>query len=138
MLFGRIYDRFSVDVLAAGVFLACLEPYIIDDRLRSLPPVVMRDLVLHYESHNKLSSVEACLVHLDIASLDIHHVGLYDLLTYSILLAPCGAKGTNESPSAIIVLGKPAYFVPCLAHCGHFCSVEFVGVSVAKVFLHGG
>lgn len=74
MLFGRIYERFAADIIAKGTFLECLEPYIQTDRLTAIPPAVMKDFVDHYESRGMLDSVENCIVHLDIASLDIHQV----------------------------------------------------------------
>ncbi|XP_052234778.1 vacuolar protein sorting-associated protein 8 homolog isoform X2 [Dreissena polymorpha] len=89
ILFGRIYERFSMDVIAMGTFLECLEPYILDDRLTMMPPGVMKDFVTHYEQKGMLESVEACIVHMDVTSLDIHHVvllcwshGLYDAILY--------------------------------------------------------
>ncbi|XP_070185455.1 vacuolar protein sorting-associated protein 8 homolog isoform X3 [Littorina saxatilis] len=89
VLFGRIYERFAVDVIAKGTFLECLEPYIQTDRLTAIPPAVMKDFVDHYESRGMLDSVESCVVHLDIASLDIHQVvnlcwshSLYDAIIY--------------------------------------------------------
>jgi hypothetical protein len=87
VLFGRIYDRFAVDVIAKGTFLECLEPYIQSDRLTAIPPAVMKDFVDHYESRGMLDSVEACIVHLDIASLDIHQVGFSKLLISWMFLA---------------------------------------------------
>ena len=74
ILFDRIYERFNSDVLARGVFLECLEPYILLDKLVSITPVVMKDFVDHYENKGMLQNVEACIVHLHIASLDIHQV----------------------------------------------------------------
>nr|XP_022322565.1 vacuolar protein sorting-associated protein 8 homolog [Crassostrea virginica] len=89
ILFGRIYDRFAVDYIARGTFLECLEPYILCDKLRSIPPSVMKDLVEHYQAKNMLESVESCIVHLEVTSLDIHQVvnlcwshGLYDAIIY--------------------------------------------------------
>ncbi|KAL4217419.1 Vacuolar protein sorting-associated protein 8 [Mactra antiquata] len=89
ILFGRIYERFGADMIAIGTFLECLEPYIINDKLRSMPPTVMKDFVTHYEEKSMLESVEACIVHMDVTSLDIHHVvhlcwshGLYDAIIY--------------------------------------------------------
>lgn len=75
ILFGRIYERFSADVIAMGTFLECLEPYILGDKLTSIPPSVMKDFVDHYQSRGMLESVEACIVHLEVTSLDIHQVG---------------------------------------------------------------
>ena len=74
ILFGRIYEQFCHDPLAKGTFLECLEPYIVQDRLCSMLPAVMQDLVDHYKAHGMLDNVEACIVHMDIASLDIHQV----------------------------------------------------------------
>ncbi|XP_074642624.1 vacuolar protein sorting-associated protein 8 homolog [Tubulanus polymorphus] len=89
VLFGRIYERFSMDQLAKGVFLECLEPFILNDKLISITPSVMKDFINHYEAKGMLQNVEACIVHLDIASLDIHQVvvlcwghGLYDAIIY--------------------------------------------------------
>ena len=74
ILFDRIYERFSSDVIARGVFLECLEPYILLDKLVSITPVVMKDFVDHYEAKGLLQNVEGCIVHLNITSLDIHQV----------------------------------------------------------------
>ncbi|XP_059149378.1 vacuolar protein sorting-associated protein 8 homolog [Physella acuta] len=89
LLFDRIYERFSCDVIAKGTFLECLEPYMQSDRLTYIPPAVMKDFVDHYEMRGLLDSVESCIVHLDITSLDIHQVvnlcwghGLYDAIIY--------------------------------------------------------
>ncbi|GAB1606858.1 vacuolar protein sorting-associated protein 8 homolog isoform X3 [Argonauta hians] len=89
ILFGRIYDRFRMDVIAKDTFLECLEPYILDDKLSVIPPTVMKDFVEHYETKGMLESVEACIVHLEVTTLDIHHIvhlcwnhGLYDAILY--------------------------------------------------------
>ncbi|XP_071822429.1 vacuolar protein sorting-associated protein 8 homolog isoform X2 [Apostichopus japonicus] len=89
ILFGTIYDEFSADMIAKGVFLECLEPYILNDKLTSIPPHVMKDFVEHYRDKEMVPNVEACIVHMDIASLDIHQVvslcwayGLFDAIIY--------------------------------------------------------
>ena len=74
LLFDRIYEKFAADVIAKGTFLECLEPYMQSDRLTAIPPAVMKDFVDHFEMRGLLDSVEACIVHLDIQSLDIHQV----------------------------------------------------------------
>ena len=95
ILFDRIYERFNSDVLARGVFLECLEPYILLDKLVSITPVVMKDFVDHYENKGMLQNVEACIVHLHIASLDIHqvccHFSFFSLkpLKYSLMDKNC-------------------------------------------------
>ncbi|KAL5005898.1 hypothetical protein ScPMuIL_017056 [Solemya velum] len=80
VLFGRIYDRFGEDMIAKGTFLECLEPYIVSDKLSSVPPSVMKDFVDHYQAKGMLESVEACIVHLEVASLDIHQVCSLDMM----------------------------------------------------------
>lgn len=47
---NRIYERFKADCIAHTVFLECLEPYILDERLKTLSPLVMQDFVKHYEA----------------------------------------------------------------------------------------
>ena len=73
-LFGCLYEYFSADSVAKATYLECLEPYILNDTLTSVTPVVMKDFVEHYESRGSLTAVEACVTHMDIASLDIHQV----------------------------------------------------------------
>ncbi|XP_030829831.1 vacuolar protein sorting-associated protein 8 homolog [Strongylocentrotus purpuratus] len=89
VLFGSIYEQFRHDIIAKGVYLQCLEPYILNDRLTSVTPEVMKDFIEHYRQKELISNVEACIVHMDIASLDIHQVvslcwayGLYDAIIY--------------------------------------------------------
>ena len=74
ILFGTIFDKFSQDSIAKGVFLECLEPYILNDKLNSVTPIVMQDFVEHYKNREMVENVEGCIVHMDIASLDIHQV----------------------------------------------------------------
>ena len=84
ILFGTVFDRFA----AAGMrdtFLLLLKPYILSDRLRSLPAVVLNSLVDCY-SH---AEVERCIIHLSIMELDIDKVVkmctkhcLFDALIY--------------------------------------------------------
>jgi len=73
-LFGRLYEYFSADSVAKATYLECLEPYMLNDTLTSVTPGVMKDFVEHYERRGSLVAVEACITHMDIASLDIHQV----------------------------------------------------------------
>lgn len=89
LLFTEVYDRFADDDVAKKEFLEGLEMYILDDKLTSLAPVVMRDLIEHYEYTAQLHKLEACLVHLDLFSVDIDYMvklcwahRLYDLVIY--------------------------------------------------------
>eukprot|EP00794_Sanderia_malayensis_P015740 gene15740-17326_t len=89
LLFGEIYERFSEDSVAKHVLLEGLEPYILDDKVGTLTPVVMQDLVEHFEQTGQLNKLEACLVHLDVTAVNLHHMvklcwthALYDLAIY--------------------------------------------------------
>ncbi|KFM79086.1 Vacuolar protein sorting-associated protein 8-like protein, partial [Stegodyphus mimosarum] len=88
-LFGKMYESFQADPLALGVFLESLEPYILDGRLKSMTPQIVKDFVDHFSEKKMYDALEACIVRLDIASLDIHQVmtlcwneGLYDAIIY--------------------------------------------------------
>lgn len=74
-----------MDVIAMGTFLECLEPYIINDKLRVMPPVVMKDFVTHYEQKSMLESVETCIVHMDVSSLDIHQVSSVFICSFVVV-----------------------------------------------------
>ncbi|XP_025894524.1 vacuolar protein sorting-associated protein 8 homolog [Nothoprocta perdicaria] len=89
LLFNQIYDKMSENSVAKGVFLECLEPYILSDKLMGITAQVMKDLLLHFQDKNRLENMEACIVHMDITSLDIQQVvllcwenHLYDAMIY--------------------------------------------------------
>lgn len=64
----------SENSVAKGIFLECLEPYILSDKLMGITAQVMKDLLLHFQDKNRLENMEACIVHMDITSLDIQQV----------------------------------------------------------------
>ncbi|XP_048580337.1 vacuolar protein sorting-associated protein 8 homolog isoform X2 [Nematostella vectensis] len=89
LLFRDIYYKFCEDSIGKTVFLECLQPYILSDRLTSLSPIVMKDFIEHYQEMGRLKEVEACLLHLDVMNLDIHQMVklcwshcLYDAILY--------------------------------------------------------
>ncbi|NWW02149.1 VPS8 protein, partial [Oreocharis arfaki] len=89
LLFNQIYDKMSENSVAKGIFLECLEPYILSDKLMGVTAQVMKDLLLHFQDKNRLENLEACIVHMDITSLDIQQVvllcwenRLYDAMIY--------------------------------------------------------
>lgn len=43
-----------------------LEPYILNDRITKLPPVVMNAFVNHFRDSAQLEAVERCLLHMDL------------------------------------------------------------------------
>lgn len=73
-LFGWIYQRFSESSLKKASFIECLEPYILSGELTRLTPDVVKDFVDHYEKKEALGIVEACIVNLDVANIDVQQV----------------------------------------------------------------
>ncbi|XP_062383512.1 vacuolar protein sorting-associated protein 8 homolog [Sardina pilchardus] len=89
LLFNQIYSRLVENSVAKGVFLECLEPYILSERIGCLTAPVMRDLLAYFQDNGMMESVEGCLVHMDITNLDIQQVvqmcwdnQLYDAMIY--------------------------------------------------------
>ncbi|XP_042290372.1 vacuolar protein sorting-associated protein 8 homolog isoform X1 [Thunnus albacares] len=89
LLFNQLYAQLVENVVAKGVFLESLESYIIVDRLGHLTTPIMRDLLAHYHDNGLMDSLERCIVHLDVTSLDIKQViqvcwenQLYDAMIY--------------------------------------------------------
>ncbi|CAG8483775.1 10453_t:CDS:10, partial [Paraglomus occultum] len=87
-LFADIYEKYE-QALVKGVFLEVLGPYIIKDKIKDLPPDIMKDLVTHYRNRNMLDTVERCIWHINPQCLDIDQVvqlcqseNLYDALIY--------------------------------------------------------
>ncbi|XP_078459941.1 vacuolar protein sorting-associated protein 8 homolog [Lampetra planeri] len=89
LLFTQMYEQLGESSVARGVFLESLEPHVLGDRLTSITPQAMRDLILHYQGQARMATVEACILHMDITSLDLQQVinlcwshGLYDAVIY--------------------------------------------------------
>uniref|UniRef100_A0A8D1EF76 Vacuolar protein sorting-associated protein 8 homolog n=1 Tax=Sus scrofa TaxID=9823 RepID=A0A8D1EF76_PIG len=89
LLFSQVYDKLSENSVAKGVFLECLEPYILSDKLVGITPQVMKDLLVHFQDKKLMENVEALIVHMDITSLDIQQMvlmcwenRLYDAMIY--------------------------------------------------------
>lgn len=88
LLFGEIFDRFK-EGNKIDVFVELLEPYILSEKLRNLSPGAMQAFVKHYSANRKLAQVEQCLLHLNVAELDMdtivklcHDHELYSALIY--------------------------------------------------------
>ena len=115
-----------MDVIAQGTFLECLEPYIINDKLRTMPPVVMKDFVLHYEEKNMLESVEACIVHMDVASLDIHHVGICFCSVCPFVSVCkrliCFLHPQKRNVAGGVLESACLSICPCVSLCIHLCT----------------
>ncbi|XP_076030226.1 vacuolar protein sorting 8 [Oratosquilla oratoria] len=89
LLFSRVWETFSDDAISRGIFLESLEPFLLNDQLPDISPSITQYFISHYEATNRLQAVQACIVHLNVTSLDIHQAmtlcwnhGLYDAIFY--------------------------------------------------------
>ena len=73
-LLNDLYDRFSDDCISKKAFLEALEPHVLKGFLNKLSPILANDLIAYYEENKWLANIETVVTHLDISSLDIHHV----------------------------------------------------------------
>ena len=71
LLFGLIYDLFSKDCIAQGIYLQCLEPYILKNRFDTISPIVLKDFINYYIDNEYFNQLEQCLNRLDVTCLDI-------------------------------------------------------------------
>ncbi|KAJ8866328.1 hypothetical protein PR048_032171 [Dryococelus australis] len=87
-LFNTLWDACTHQA-ARACYLQSLEPWLLNDRLPNLPPFISQEFVTHYENKGFLQALEACLVHLEVTSIDIDQVmrlcwthGLYDAIIH--------------------------------------------------------
>lgn len=87
--FEKLYDRFSQDEIAKSIFLESLELPILQWKIKTLNPLIVKELISHYAARKWFQALESIVVHLDIISLDIHQVmtlcwkyNLYDAIIY--------------------------------------------------------
>ena len=80
-LYQHLFDCFSRDAIAKAVYLESLEPYILNATLTSVTPAVMKDFVDHYQEKGSLQTVQSCILHMNVASLDIHQVQSLHILS---------------------------------------------------------
>ncbi|KAH0492545.1 hypothetical protein TgHK011_007493 [Trichoderma gracile] len=87
-LFEELYEWYS-DADAEGIFLETLEPFILDQSIRIVPPTVVKDMVNYYVTKGWESRLEELICHMETATLDLDQLtilckqhNLYDALTY--------------------------------------------------------
>jgi hypothetical protein len=87
-LFDEMYEWFE-DAGVEGVFLETLEPYILEESIIAVPPVVVKAMITHFVHNGWESRLEEMICHMDTATLDLdqvtvlckqHH--LYEALIY--------------------------------------------------------
>ncbi|KAK6630795.1 hypothetical protein RUM44_002964 [Polyplax serrata] len=89
IIFNKLWEYVYIDSNLRRIFLEAMEPFILNDQLTSIPPAILQHFVNTYENTGKLQALEACIIHLDIGSLDLHQVvqvcwahGLYDAIIF--------------------------------------------------------
>ncbi|CAG8462142.1 3794_t:CDS:10 [Diversispora eburnea] len=87
-LFTEVYEKYG-EASAKGILLKNLQKYIVQDKIKDLPPEIMKDFVNHYSKPPLLDQLEKCIWHINPHCLDIdqvvqlcHREGLYDALIY--------------------------------------------------------
>ncbi|XP_056147322.1 vacuolar protein sorting-associated protein 8 homolog isoform X2 [Lampris incognitus] len=136
LLFNQLYTHLVENVVAKGVFLESLESYIVTERLGHLTTPVMRDLLAHYHGNGMMESLESCIVHLDVTSLDIQQVvrlcwenQLYDAMIYVFnsgmndyitpmeklfaVIGPPLRKGRSLTDEQVVMGNKLLVYISC-------------------------
>ncbi|KAI1323533.1 Golgi CORVET complex core vacuolar protein 8-domain-containing protein [Xylariaceae sp. FL0255] len=87
-LFDEMYEWYEDDDIE-GIFLEVLEPYILEQTIRTVPPTVVKAMVTHFVSKGWESRLEEVICHMDTATLDVDQItllckqhSLYDALIY--------------------------------------------------------
>ena len=73
LLFNEIYQCFR-NTGYTGVFLDVLEPYVLNDKLKYIAPDVMSEFIDHYKAVGDISTVERCLLHMDVTIMDFDSI----------------------------------------------------------------
>lgn len=88
-LFEEVYSWYQ-DRDVGSIFLERLEPFIDDDEITVMPPIVLKDLVGHFTARGLHSRLEEMICHLDSRTMDIDQITtlckknrLYDALLYA-------------------------------------------------------
>jgi WD40 repeat protein len=73
LLFNEVYQCFR-NSRYTGVFLDVLEPYVLNDKLRYVAPSVMSEFIDHHKALGDISTVERCLLHMDVTIMDFDSI----------------------------------------------------------------
>ena len=139
ILFDNLYNLLSCDKLFEGYFLECLEEYVLRTNINvqkpggpggalstkqlDMPPLIIKNFIDYYAikstetpSNTYLARLEKCVLHFDIAKIDLHNViqmcRKYKLIDAFIYLFN---KAFNDyiTPleELIMMMKKPHYFL---------------------------
>ncbi|KAK9452183.1 Golgi CORVET complex core vacuolar protein 8-domain-containing protein [Limtongia smithiae] len=112
VLFDSVYEYFE-NANLRGIYFETLEPYILAEKIISLPPAVVKELINIYASLALNDRLEEIICHLDTTTLDIDQVTmlcrtyeLYDAMIY----VWNQALGDYISPMSDFMRMIPKYF----------------------------
>ena len=87
-LFGDVYETFE-EADEDSIFISTLEPFVLDDEVKTIPPQVVKSLVAHFISEDQGTRLEELLCRLDPHAFDLDQIttlcrqhSLYDALIY--------------------------------------------------------
>lgn len=136
-LFDEMYEWYE-DAGVQGVFLETMEPYVLDRRIQTVPPAVVKAMVGHYVSKGWESRLEEMICHMETATLDLDQVtglckqhGLYDALIY------VWNQALNDYITPLIEM--LALLIPLMREAGEEASADILneehsGVNALKIF----
>lgn len=72
-LISVLFDRFRLEG-SVSLFLSALEHFVLNDRLRELPPEIVQHLVEELSMKDQPWRIEECVMHLEITTLDLNQL----------------------------------------------------------------
>ncbi|PFH56869.1 hypothetical protein XA68_15839 [Ophiocordyceps unilateralis] len=133
-LFDDVYERYETAAVGA-VFHETLEPYVLDGSITSVPPAVVKDMVVYYVSRGWEGRLEELICHMQTATFDLDQMtslckenSLYDALIY----VWNQALGDYISPMMDLL----SLLVPLTTNGQHTtgASVDYYSVNALKIF----
>lgn len=74
-LFDNLYNLLSYDRLFEGFFFESLEEHILENKLKQMPPTIIKNFIDYYSANINLQpKLEKCLLHFEISNIDLHNV----------------------------------------------------------------
>ncbi|KAI9836535.1 MAG: Vacuolar protein sorting-associated protein 8 [Sclerophora amabilis] len=87
-LFDEVYDFFA-EGSAGGIFYEKLEPYVLEGQIRSIPPLIVKELITYFTSKGLEGRLEEMICHMDTPTMDLDQIttlckrhNLFDALIY--------------------------------------------------------
>ena len=75
ILFNNLYSLVNCDPLFEGYFFESLHEYVLLNRLKTIPPFILKNFIDYYsKSEELLKMLEKCIPHFSIESIDLHNL----------------------------------------------------------------